>query len=383
MRLLRKTGARSPWQPSPVLEQVIVGSDRPEPALLIQGQQPTPDDPLWFPQPLRSPAIDMPRPIRVYSGQQPTPEALSLRVSRPAILEDVNRPARPAQLIPGWQPTPLGLAQSLSAPRDQVVVTSDRAPAPSVIPGDQPTPTAQVWLGRLLRVEADKLPRPAVVGVGYQPTPLSLFWSGNRPFDADKLPTPIFLGLGQQPLPENPVRLGAPLRVDPSRLPTSVQVVSGQQVIPNSLSVFLKLAQEPPLSRPASVRVISPYNGPLLPGQFSWLRPPIAISGRARPISVISTISQVPQAQTLWLCRPIDLQVSVDRLRLIISSNLGLESRFFNQRVVWTPRLLSSGFGPTFSSASIYGPGTKSRIDGPKLDGLITSSRLTGKIRGE
>lgn len=200
MPLLRKTGVRSPWMPSPLLpftveqvKQAVVVAALIPPMLYGGNAQ-------WVGRLPRSGPDSLPRPIVVVQQSPPIPGAITQQLTAPretfVAPEDLTRPARVvSQLVlwPGAQalrvgavlqeadrlalttvisatvPLPGAITQALNRPRDEIVVQPDRLSPTTVVV----TPLRQIdalalWVGALRRAEAD---RPGQRPTAFVPPP--------------------------------------------------------------------------------------------------------------------------------------------------------------------------------------------------------------------
>lgn len=263
MPVLRKTGVRQPWQPSPLQEN----SDPLRPTLVAVGAQPTPtaqaqfigrlprsEDPghgraaLLIGATQASPGAvvasgyaprdqvvappDRLSPTTVISGAAAAPQAQAQVTSRPGRDEDTTRLARGATVQVGAQPTPAAQTQATYAPRDQTVVQADRL-APTAVIGASATPFgASVVIVGQPRMADRAGAAPIVIGANGTPTSAQTLWS-TRPRDGERPPQPALAQRPADALPSGVVRFIGRTAPEAQIVRTAV-ILRGEQPRPQS-----------------------------------------------------------------------------------------------------------------------------------------------------
>lgn len=169
MPLLRKTGARSPWMPGPLLPFTVEQVKR---AIVVAALLP----PMLFggtaqwvgARPLEAPPPAA-RPARVVQQPIPMPGAIVLRTG--AVLEAPDRLA-PTAVIAATPLMPGAQTLALRAPRDESVAPPDRvSPTLVVLTPLCRTDATLRWVGALRRDAADRAGQRVLTVVPAPPLP--------------------------------------------------------------------------------------------------------------------------------------------------------------------------------------------------------------------
>ncbi len=272
MPLLRKTGARQPWLPGPLLSEntdplrrtIVIGmvvpclllggcaqlgparpleagaplnTDPRRPAIIVQGQTPLPGAISWQGAPARLPSTD---PLRPVITVQDVPDSTLAQpnttwASRLPRDEDLTRPARPAQIHGVAVPLPGANVEQISAPRDVGIPPPERLALTQLIVGQPPVPSAAtVPIGRITSTPTDRL-APTQAIIGQQPIPAGRAVALTVLRDqvvlvADRLAQTAIV-VGQQPIPSAIVRAVGVVHAD-DRAPLSIAVIAPQPPVP-------------------------------------------------------------------------------------------------------------------------------------------------------
>lgn len=191
MRQFRKTGVRSPFLPSPIVE---TGA---------------------------APPSDMLRPVIVVGAIVPVLllGSMAQPTLRPALPEDIAWPARPAVVVQQPGPVPGANGYSTFAPRDQPVVQPDHTWPVAPLAGQQPIPVASFWMPSPARLPNTDPRRPPIVVAD--------------PPDST-LAQPSTLLIGRLPRNEDTSRPARPLIVQPA----------GAQPIPNAHALWIGIVRD-------------------------------------------------------------------------------------------------------------------------------------------